>query len=278
MKIWDTERLKRKPMQPQQLTEYKQWYADYVAGFYGDDPFINANLKLKEEHTGRVCAEMNDLTGALGLPEPDRLLAETIALFHDVGRYEQFAKYRTFADVQSVPHGPLGVEILQRHNVLHALIPDERFIVNRAIQLHGVKQLPDDLEDPVVPFARLIRDADKLDIFYLMTEVDKWPLQDPKAPVLINWFPRSDEYSRDIIEAILQQRHIDYTLMKTSHDMKLLELAWVFDLNFRPTFERVRDRRYLEKIIAALPDTADIRRVAAVVLAYRDEMLNGHTI
>ena len=43
-------------MQPQQLTEYKQWYADYVAGFYGDDPFINANLKLKEEHTGRVCA------------------------------------------------------------------------------------------------------------------------------------------------------------------------------------------------------------------------------
>ncbi len=265
-------------MQQKQLDQFKHWYADYVAGFYAEDAFINSNLTLKETHTARVCAEMNYLTASIQMSASDRLLAETIALFHDVGRYEQFTKYRTFADAQSVPHGPLGVEVLQRHNVLEPLTPNERLIVNRSVQLHGAKQLPDDLGEAVAPFARLIRDADKLDIFYLMTEVDKWPLQDPQAPVLINWFPRGDEYSPEMIEAILAHRHIDYTLMKTSHDMKLLELAWVYDLNFRATFQRVRDRRCLEKIIAMLPDTADIRQVAAEVLAYRDEMLNGHNV
>ena len=38
-------------MQLKKLEELKQWYACYVAGFYGDDAFVNANLKLKESHT-----------------------------------------------------------------------------------------------------------------------------------------------------------------------------------------------------------------------------------
>ena len=123
---------------------------------------------------------MNYLTRPLRMTESDRLLAETIALFHDVGRYEQFTKYRTFADVMSVPHGPLGVDILKRHKVLDCLTPDEQYTISRAVELHGTKQLPDDLDEGVAPFAQLIRDADKLDIYYLMTEVDNWPLEDPR--------------------------------------------------------------------------------------------------
>jgi len=262
-------------MQRHQLEEFKQWCADYTAGFYGDDAFINANLKLKETHTARVCAEMNYLTQSLRMSDADRVLAETIALFHDVGRYEQFTKYRTFSDVKSVPHGPLGVAVLRRHKVLDGLMPNERHIIKRAMELHAIKQLPDTLADYLAPFAELIRDADKLDIYYLMTEVDNWPLEDPKAKPMVNWFAPGDGYSPQIIDAILARRHIDYTLMKTSHDMKLLELAWVYDLNFSATLEKVRDRGYLEKIIAMLPDTPDIRRVAGEVLGYLNEMSDG---
>ncbi|MBE0537838.1 MAG: HD domain-containing protein [Phycisphaerae bacterium] len=264
-------------MQTKQLQQFKQWYADYVAGFYGDDAFVNANLKLKEDHTARVCAEMNDLTQPLRMTESERLLAETIALFHDVGRYEQFTKYRTFSDIKSVPHGPLGVQVLIKHKVLEGLDPDEQQVIKRAIELHAIKQLPNGLLEYLAPFAKLIRDADKLDIYYLMTEVDNWPLEDPKAAPMVNWFAPGDGYSPEIIKAILEKRHIDYTLMKTSHDMKLLELAWVYDLNYQATFRKVRDRRYLEKIIAMLPDTPDIRKVAGVVLRYRDEMLGEET-
>ena len=110
-------------MQKQQLEDFKRWFAEYAAGFYADDAFVNANLRLKEAHTRRVCDEMNYLTESLGLTESQRVVAETIALFHDLGRYEQFTKYRTFSDARSVPHGPLALEVLARCDVLEGVKP-----------------------------------------------------------------------------------------------------------------------------------------------------------
>lgn len=260
-------------MEKQQLEGFRRWYAEYAAGYYTDDVFVNANLRLKEEHTRRVCDEMNYLTGALGLSESRRVVGETIALFHDLGRYEQFTQYRTFSDAKSVPHGPLAVEVLERHNVLDDVEPHRRRVIEQAIVLHAVRELADDLDEDILLYCRLIRDADKLDIYYLVTEVDNKPPDDPQAPVMINWFPRGEGYSPAIIEAIRACEHIDYAMLKTNVDMKLLELAWVYDLNFQATFAKIKRNRYFEKIIAMLPAAEDVAAVAGQVLAYRDERL-----
>ena len=45
-------------MEQEQLEKLRAWFDDYVAGFYGDDDFLNANIKLKEEHSRRTCEEM----------------------------------------------------------------------------------------------------------------------------------------------------------------------------------------------------------------------------
>jgi len=262
-------------MQKHQLEHFKEWYRQYSAKFLAGDVFVDTNLKLKEEHTWRVCEEMNYLTGQLGLDASQRLLAEATALFHDVGRYEQFSRYRTFSDAASTPHGPLGVEVLNSHKVLDVLDDRSAAVIRQAVELHAVKKLPDNLDDEVALLARLIRDADKLDIYYLVTEVDTRPPDDPQASVMINWFPPGKGYSQEMIEAVLARRHIDYAMLKTNVDMKLMQLAWVYDLNFPPTFARLKSRRYLEKIVAMLPATGDIERVARQVLAYRDKRLNG---
>jgi len=89
-------------VEQKQLDKFWVWFDDYVAGFYGDDEVINANLKLKEKHSRRTCKEMLYLAGELGLEENQRRLSETIALFHDIGRFEQFVKYNTYSDVRSV--------------------------------------------------------------------------------------------------------------------------------------------------------------------------------
>jgi len=78
-------------MEQQQLDKFKAWLDSYTAGFYGDDAFVNANIKLKDEHSRRVCGEMLYLTRQLGLSDEQKLTAEAIALLHDVGRFEQFA-------------------------------------------------------------------------------------------------------------------------------------------------------------------------------------------
>jgi hypothetical protein len=90
---------------------------------------------------------------------------------------------------------------------------------------------------------------------------------------MINWFPRGDGYSPQIIEAIRAREHIDYAMLKTNIDMKLMELAWVYDFNFQATFARVKRNQYFEKIIAMLPADEDIAEVARQVTAYRDEQL-----
>ena len=96
-------------MEQEQLEKFRDWFDGYVAGFYGDDEFVNANLKLKEEHSRRTCEEMRYLACELGLSGNQKRIAEVIAILHDVGRFEQFVKYRTYNDPRSV--NPFSQEI-----------------------------------------------------------------------------------------------------------------------------------------------------------------------
>ncbi len=68
-----------------------------------------------------MCREIVQLGQQLDLQPSDLYLAEVMALFHDIGRFEQYACYHTFADRHSVNHTELGVEVLQRENLLDLL-------------------------------------------------------------------------------------------------------------------------------------------------------------
>ena len=88
-------------MSPKILEHLKKWFADYVAGFYTDNPVNNSTIRLKEKHTERVCENMILIGEALGLSDDEKVLTETMALFHDIGRFRQYAVYGTFKDADS---------------------------------------------------------------------------------------------------------------------------------------------------------------------------------
>src|SRR4030042_6102679 len=157
-------------MDQHQLENFKTWFDNYVAGFYGDDDFVNSNLNLKYEHTRRVCREMQFLTDELGLTKNQKVIAEAIALFHDIGRFKQFIKYGMYDDAKTVNHSLLGLEVLKEEKVLEDVDKDERELIEKAIEYHGIKQLPDNLNGDCLLLSKLIRDADKLDIFYVAPE------------------------------------------------------------------------------------------------------------
>ena len=121
-------------MEQEQLEKIRVWFGDYVAGFYGNDEFINANLKLKEEHSWRTCEEMLYLAKELNLADDQRRTADVIALLHDIGRFEQFVKYRTYNDSRSVNHCLLGMEVLRRTKVLEQVDRYERQLIEKAIK------------------------------------------------------------------------------------------------------------------------------------------------
>jgi hypothetical protein len=57
--------------------------------------------------------------------------------------------------------------------------------------------------------------------------------------------------------------------------MKLINLAWIYDVNFIATLKRIKKCGYLESIIVLLPDTPDIRKVREKVLSYIEDRIKA---
>ncbi len=90
------------PIESYPLDNFRRWFETFTNRFFGDDACINAHLRLKQEHTRRTCAEILALAEHLALDERQKNVAEVVALLHDVGRFPQFAEYRTFNDARSI--------------------------------------------------------------------------------------------------------------------------------------------------------------------------------
>jgi len=262
-------------MKQEQLETFKQWFTEYVRTFYtADDDFLNQNINLKECHTHRVCKAMRDLARALKMNKEDALLAETIALFHDVGRFPQFKQYRTYKDTISENHCLLALKVLDEHQVLADLANDERAVIEKAIEFHGALKLPA-LNERTRHFTKMIRDADKLDIFGLLVENYRILAEEPEK---FKWeleFPDTPECNPEIIHALLSDQLISYEKLKTVNDAKLLQLGWVFDIYFDHTLKQIHDRGYLQTIINLLPKTDEIRQVTEHILAYVQNRINN---
>jgi hypothetical protein len=213
---------------------------------------------------------MQFLTNELGLAENQKLIAEVIALFHDIGRFKQFIKYRMYNDVKTVSHSLLGLEVLKEEKVLEAVDKEERELIEKAIEYHGLKKLPSNLNGQCLLLSKLIRDADKLDVFYVATEYFKHYKNKEKKIFLELGVPDEPGYSHDLVEAILHGRQIDYNHVRTLNDIKLLQLGWVYDVNFQPTLKRIKQRKFLETLLSFLPQTEDIQKVEEAILGYVD--------
>lgn len=124
-------------MQKNDINFFKSWFLEYVDQFSTSDYFTQDNIKRKIEHTGRVCENILLLAKAEKIGEEGCRLAETIALFHDLGRFEQFMTYKTFIDSESEDHALLGVKILKRMGILSHLPPEEQDLVLKAVEFHN---------------------------------------------------------------------------------------------------------------------------------------------
>jgi hypothetical protein len=257
-------------MKSEQFEQLVRWFGGYIQPFFSrdGDEFLNENLRLKECHTHRVCEETRLLAAALKLDENDTRIAETIALLHDVGRFEQFKKYRTYKDPTSEDHATIALRVLQQERVLEGLEAQERGWIERAVEYHNKKSLPGGLDEKTALFAKLIRDADKIDIHYLVIENLRLYYENPCTFQLEIEFPDEPYCSREILEAVEQGRLIGYEALRTMNDFILLQIGWVYDIYFDASLRRIVERRFLEQLISRLPEMDEICRATNAVMKY----------
>lgn len=222
------------------LREMHAWMAAYMRSFYTEDEEVQQAIRMKEVHTGRVTSIAVELAKYLRLSAHDVQLAEIMGLFHDVGRFRQFTLYRTFNDAVSEDHAALGLKALDELPFLSRLAPEDEALVRFSILNHNKKVIAPTEDARQLFFAQLLRDADKLDIFRVLR-----PFLSP---------PDGAGVSPDFLEKFIAGEQVDYTKIRTMDDRKLVRLMWVYDVNFSWTLQRVKERGYIEDIIAHLPE------------------------
>ena len=254
------------------VRKFRKWFFDYVERFLTGSDDLRKNALLKQGHTNRVSREIVELGRELGLEDRELCLAEIAALFHDIGRFEQYAEYQTFVDVDSVDHALLGVEILQREKALIPLDDEARDMILRVVSYHNRASLPGGESKECLFFTRLLRDADKLDIWRVVLEY--YHRSNPERNHVIEYgLPDLPEISDEVCDDLKKGRIVSIHHLKTLNDFKLLQLGWIYDINFIPTFRRVRERKYLERIREVLPPMERIDEIFAQVEQYMDQRM-----
>jgi hypothetical protein len=248
---------------------FRGWFSAYAQGFCIAHPAEEdiRNYRLKEEHTYRVCDDIRLIAAAegamsVGAGEDGVLLAEAAALFHDVGRFPQYARYGTFRDSVSENHGEWGVRVLRDEGILGRLHERERSLILSAVRYHNAFSVPD-LGDPEAVFLlKLIRDADKLDVWRVFAEYFGQP-EEERAPAASLGLPGGRGISDGNLDRVASGDILPLGAVRTADDFKLMLLSWVYGLNFRASFGLVLERGFIGRIAGYLPPAEDAGEAVA---------------
>ncbi|MFO7915352.1 MAG: HD domain-containing protein [Candidatus Krumholzibacteriales bacterium] len=251
-------------MKSEQAEKIRDWFSMYVGTFRAAGYGALENIVLKENHCRRVSREIAGLGAEMGLDESDLNLAEMIGLLHDVGRFEQYSRYGTFVDVLSVNHARLGSRIIENSGVLEGVESSEREIIHRAIVNHSGLRVPPEEDERPAFFSRLLRDADKLDIWKVMLDYYAAGGEEDDA-VGLN-LPPDGEVSGEVLDDLSAAGPVDASNLRNQNDFKLLQIGWVYDINFAPSMRRVLERGYLEQLASLLPESEEVAEAVNAAL------------
>lgn len=216
----------------------KNEFKKYVSNYNPDHP----RIALKITHIERVAENSRIIAQSLNLSEEKIRLAELIGYFHDLGRFEQVRIADTFSDRDSgINHGEYSIKVLFENNFIRNFIPENKYdeIIKKAVLNHNRAYIEPNLTEEELLFSKIIRDADKLDIFYNITFSE--------FPAMF-WYKDFDctEINPLIIEQFEKENIIDYSLIKNNADMIVAIYGYIYDLYFDKTLEIVKSEKYLE--------------------------------
>lgn len=252
-------------MQEKEYDNLKIWFLKYTDSFLDYPEADIENILLKKEHTLRVCKEMELISKELS--PKDKILALTVALLHDVGRFEQFRIYRTFSDFKSEDHASLGVRILKELGLLNNLDPMDVELIFFAVENHNKAEIDPDCSFQTETITKLLRDADKLDIWHIVIDYYK-VRREYDNPSIVHNLPFGDDVCIPVFQAVERRSIISYDLLETVVDIKILQMSWIYHLNTKKALELASERSYLEGIFNTLPQTERITRIFKTMKEY----------
>lgn len=210
------------------------------------------NYNIKRDHSFRVADISLLLAEKLGLNEAQTEIVYLAALFHDIGRFKQLAEFDTFNDEKSVDHAEYSIKVLKDEIIFENLGFGNEEIIYKAIINHNKYKIQEGLTENELLYARLLRDADKLDIYKVLSDYYANRSNTPNHTLTWN-MPKGNSVTGAVAKEILAGKLVSKRNLHSEVDVKIMQLSWVYDINFKPSFEYLLKNRYLEKIYNTLP-------------------------
>lgn len=230
---------------------------EYMQSFQSQDEDIQLNYLLKKEHTTRVIGYSEQIANSLKCEHEKVLIAKLIALLHDVGRFEQFKNHQTFNDNLSEDHAALGVTIINEKGWLISLGADLSQLILNVIVNHNKLSIGKNESENVVFFSKIIRDADKIDIYEIAVHVYNTANKKKIKSFTLD-LADSLKISAPVIKSIMNEKLPDKKDLKTVTDFKLMQLAYVYDFNFKISYTIINQRQYIKQIFDTLPKSDQV--------------------
>ena len=222
----------------------KNIFEKYIKDNYDID---NEKISHKLNHTYHVVENARIIATDMDLDKENINLAMVIALFHDIGRFEQVLDKNSFReDIIKYDHAALGVKLLFEDDLIRKFIKDDKYddVIRTAILNHSKYILdPSNMTDIEILHSKIIRDADKVDSFRAKSEEDIYTMANITKEDIENSYI-TDKIYNDFME----EKTIISKDRKTGIDIWISYIAFVFGLEFSSSLKIIKDKDYINKL------------------------------
>jgi HD superfamily phosphohydrolase YqeK len=220
------------------LEKAKKEFEKYAKKYNFKDPMIN----LKYNHSLRVTDLCEEIANYLSLDKEQTALIALIGLLHDIGRFEQYSRYKTFSDIESIDHAGYALNVLFDENLIRKFVKEDKYdeIIKKAIYAHNKLSVLPTYTDEEQLYSKIIRDADKIDILYILANDVK--------EIKFNEEIVTDK----VIGCFLNKELVDKKYIRTELDNLIANIAYVYDINFDFSLNILKQRNYVNTTIDSL--------------------------
>lgn len=210
----------------------------------------NKNIIRKYHHSFRVMEFCKEIARSLNLNEQDTNIACLCGLLHDIARFEQWTIFETYNDINSFDHGDYGYKILKENDFIKEFTDDGEIIsiVLDSVKYHN-KLLVPELNKRNMLFVNIVRDADKLDI------IKEQGNEIHENKILLN---------KKMLQSIYNKKICKNEDVKKETDYIIRMISWVFDFNFKYSYEYLVDNKIIEKkfnLLEIYGETEEIKKL-----------------
>lgn len=200
-----------------------------------------AGIAMKISHSIHVADLAGKLAKSMDLDKEKIVFCKILGLLHDIGRFYQYEKTKSFDDYKSqIDHARFGVEYLfhEKHIEDFKIPKAYHILLEKAIFNHNKLEIESGLNDEELFYAKFIRDVDKIDIFRQEAAAYEWKFDQEITPNVKKAF-----YHHELVNGKDVQNQVDLLIM---------QLAYVYDIQFEESFRLLENSDNLELYLSVV--------------------------